>query len=154
MIQRIQTVFLLISSALISILFFIPLITFSGANGDFTLYTDKLIQIGGANSVTIGVEWPIFLMVGIMMLLPFVTIFLYKTLMLQIRFCVFSSILNALFYALYFYEGYLISGALESGYSVKVFPLILPALSIVFNIIALKRIAVDDMLLKSINRIR
>lgn len=153
MIQRIQTIFLLISSLLISVLFFVPLIGFSTPVGEFVLTADKLVQVG-VDEVMLGVEWPVLLIISIMFLLPFVTIFIYKQMLLQIRFCVFSSILNILFYALYFYEAYSIAETLNADYKVMIVPMIIPAVSVVFNILAQKRILMDHMLIKSLDRIR
>lgn len=152
MIQRIQTIFLLVSSLLISVLFFVPLIGFNTPVAEFILSADKFIQVGVAESI--GVEWPVLITVSIMFLMPFVTIFLYKQMLLQIRFCVFSSILNILFYALYFYEAYTVSDKIVGEYTVMIIPMVIPALSIVFNLLAQKRILMDHLLIKSLDRIR
>lgn len=149
MIQRIQTLLLIAVVFLISLLIFLPLATFSTPEASFLLKADSLADLMG-NSDAI-VVWPLFIMLIVMVIVPLVTIFLYKKRMLQIRLAIFSAVLEALFYILYFYECHTISQQLQAVCSYKIAALLIPVCTIVLNIIAIRKIGQDEMLIRSLN---
>ena len=90
-------------------------------------------------------------------LLAFVTIFLFKKRLLQIRLCFAQIVLqigSLVFIAYYAYHGYKSMGIFEfSGMSFGI-PAVFPLVSIIFTVLALRAIAKDERLVRSLNRIR
>ncbi len=155
MIQRIQTVYLLIVAGLFIALLFLPLgLVQSGS----ALYT---FDVSGLNTIAqpqqlIYPTWSVMAINAIIIMISFVIIFLYKKRILQMRLCVFNSILIICFCALFgFYIWYLgqqpefadIKLMLRLGAS---FPLI----SLVFNYLAIRAIGADEALVRSLERLR
>lgn len=150
MIQRIQTLFLLIAVCLISILLFLPLSTIATSDTQYLLQADGLINTMKENQAEL-VSWPLFIMICVMILVPFIAIFLFKKRMLQIRVLIFSSVLNALFYGLVFFEVSSLLKALPGAQVSYGWVLVCPAVAIVLNILAIRKIGQDEMLIRSLN---
>ncbi|MGL4293415.1 MAG: DUF4293 domain-containing protein [Bacteroidales bacterium] len=151
MIQRIQTLFLLLAVCLISVMLFVPLASFQMNDMTYLLKADALINTMKDNQAEL-VLWPLFIMLIIMVIVPVVTIFLYKKRMLQIRLCIFSSVLNALFYALFFYEITVVQKQMAGiQFVYQYWVLVIPAVAIFFNILAIRKIGQDEMLIRSLN---
>ena len=91
MIQRIQTLFLLAVSLLVGILLFVPLATVSFNDIIYKVKADSLVNMMNNGEAEI-MFWPLFILLIIMMMIPFATIFLFKKRLLQVRLTVFSSI--------------------------------------------------------------
>ena len=92
---------------------------------------------------------------SIMMMIPFATIFLFKKRLLQVRLTVFSSILDLSFYGLFIYEMFSISKVMEGAIFNYYYPaLAVPACCIILNLISIKKIMQDEILVKSYDRIR
>ena len=148
MIQRIQSVFLLIAAILCGITVFAPLAWF-GAEGEMAVLHAFVLE-QGASSEAMPV-WTGILLV-ITTLLPAVTIFLFKHRMLQVRLCITEAILciGALVMMAYTYFS---MGSEAASQGVK--PAIaLPAVALVFVLLAAKAIFRDEMLVRSLDRIR
>ena len=92
MIQRIQTLYLLIVTALVAVMLFAPLAWFAGQAGEYGLYAFSLRSADGTLAQPT-------LYLGILLAfaaaLPLVTIFLYRRRLLQIRLCVAEMVLLA-----------------------------------------------------------
>jgi hypothetical protein len=107
-------------------------------------------------------DWSLFTLLLIMMLVPLVCIFLYKRRWLQLRFLIFSSILNLLFYALFFFEkGQHTQWILtESGtqgpadITYNYILLAMPVLGVFCDVMAMRGVLRDIALLKSLERLR
>ncbi|MEG1585522.1 MAG: DUF4293 domain-containing protein [Bacteroidales bacterium] len=151
MIQRIQTLLLLVAVCLISVMLFLPLATFQVNDVVYLLKADALINTMKDNQPEL-VVWPLFIMLIIMILVPLVTIFMFKKRMLQIRLTIFSSILCVLFYGLFFYEISAIHKIINpSLISYNYWVLALPLVCIILNLLAIRRIGQDEMLIRSLN---
>lgn len=103
----------------------------------------------GADAVI--VVWPLFILLMVMVVVPFVTIFLYKKRILQSRIVIFNAILNVLFYIMYFYECSTIATQLQGTVSYKIPVLIIPVAVILLSVVAFRRIWQDEMLIRSLN---
>ena len=82
MIQRIQTLYMLIVTALMAVTLFAPLAWFAGEAGEFGLYAFSLKTAAGEAvqpTVYMGV------VLALACVLPFITIFLFKRRLLQLR---------------------------------------------------------------------
>jgi len=154
MIQRIQTVYLLVIVALITAMLFMPL---------------AIIQIGdmfysyngsGLNTMTTPPElvypaWALMALLIIIILTAFITIFLYKKRMLQIRLCVFNAILLIGFYGLFAFFLWKISSmpGIFRFSNVRL-ALSFPLISIILDYLAIRNIGSDETLVRSLDRLR
>lgn len=156
MIQRIQTIYLLLATALMSLTLFMPLATIWQGNEELVIRTFGV-------SGTLGFEAALPLYLGIVLaattLLPLVTIFLFKKRLVQIRLCVSEIVLllgSLAFVALYCYRiCSLVAEAIAGELNFTLgFASLMPVLSIILVVLAMRGIAKDEALVRSLDRIR
>lgn len=147
MIQRIQTLYLLISAILVAFLFALPFAEIV-KDGSIYLFNFKGILLDGMlkeNGMAISV------LIGIILALHGFAILSYKNRIRQIRVIVFSIlIMLGLFGMFFFFTYYTFSGAQISFKISMVFPLV----SIILDYLAIRSIGKDEALIRSIDRIR
>ena len=154
MIQRIQSLYLLIVVALMSVTLFAPIAMFTVASGEvFTLSAFSLASdMQSQSTIWMGI------LLSLATALPLVTIFLFKNRVLQVRLCAVEIVLLLgciAFMAIYFW----LSGAnaLEEavvehrhfGWSA-----IMPIVALVFTSLAARATFKDEILVRSLDRIR
>ncbi|MDD4516670.1 DUF4293 domain-containing protein [Massilibacteroides sp.] len=153
MLQRIQTVYLLLVAILMLIVVFFPLAVVQSGN---TLYS---FDVFGLNTLLGEKEliYPVrglFVLVVVILAVAMTTIFLFKKRLLQIRLTIFNTILLLGFYGLFAYLIYLFKGELSDfSYSLK-FAASFPAVCIVLNYLAIRNIGADEALVRSLDRLR
>ena len=156
MIQRIQTLHLLLATVLMSLTLFLPLATIWHGSEELTI---KAFGISG----TFGVDMPLPLYLGMVLsvatLLPFIAIFLFKRRLAQIRLCVSSIVLllgSAGFIALYCYRVCsLLQEIVTDDMNFTLgFASLMPVVSIIPVALAIRGIAKDEALVRSLDRIR
>jgi hypothetical protein len=147
MIQRVQTLYLLISAILVAFLFALPFAEIV-KDGSIYLFNFKGILLDGTlkeNGMAISV------LIGIILALHGFAILSYKNRIRQIRVIVFSIlIMLGLFGMFFFFTYYTFSGAQISFKISMVFPLV----SIILDYLAIRSIGKDEALIRSIDRIR
>lgn len=156
MIQRIQTLYLLLTFIGMLLLYFFPIATFIGGSEEFQIAlwgisstAEPGTQVVG--TIHMGILWLLAT------LLPLVNIFLYKFRWLQLRLCVVEIILLL---GMQIYIGFYIfsSRSVISGFevnSMKYSPVdVIPLIGIIFTILAFRGVVRDQTLIKSLNRIR
>ena len=155
MIQRIQTLYLLLATALMSLTLFLPLATiWQGGN-------EIIVKAWFADG-TEGFKVPLPLYLGIILsvatALPFITIFLFKKRMVQIRLCVSEIVLllgSAVFVALYCYRMCDVLAELMQNINFTLgFAALMPIVAIIPVALAIRGIARDEALIRSLDRIR
>lgn len=152
MIQRIQSVYLLIAAILMAVVVCSPLAVLAGANE--SLYLFKSMGVFNENTIVIYPSWGIAVCAAVSALCNFVTIFLYKKRKVQIKMSYISIVFIVLFYiafAVYLYTG---QTALDAAFSKVEYGLALPAISLILMVLALSKIKADERLVQSLNRIR
>lgn len=147
MIQRIQTIFILVAGLLIAALFVLPFAHIS---------VDEVIHIFNAKGISsdeilIFNGLPIMIFIGIITVLHFVIIFLYKKRIRQIRFLSFTIILLLGLFGMFFYFTY--AGFTEPKVAFKV-SVTFPILAIILDYLAIRAIGKDEALIRSMDRIR
>ncbi len=150
MIQRIQSLYLLISFGLIVSLFFIPFAELINEAGDSYLFLYRGLESGDK---MVFMVYPVAILQTIIAFVGLVTIFLYKRRVLQIRLTIFNMICMLGLMGLVFYNIYNQEQELNAvvGYSiVNVFPLI----AFIFDFMAMRAIRKDENLIRSMDRIR
>lgn len=150
MLQRIQTVFLLLASAAMLVASSAPLATFL-YNGDRVVFESMGIYLdGNLNDST----WGLFTVGAISSILALITVFLYRSRMLQIRLSIFNIVLMVGFY-LYFGLILFIMNPGDNLHFQKIgVGLIMPAIAIIFMILAIRKIGADEALVRSLDRLR
>ena len=162
MIQRRQTVYMLLTAILSALLLFMPLMSFN-ANGEVMRFTIFGIKNPiDTMSLSTTYTWPLVVLTVLMTAAPIVTIFLYKKRELQVRLCRLNMLVNMIFIGLVFiyYESDVMSVifAVENDiYSFDVAYFVgmaFPLVNLVLEILAIRGIKKDIELLKSVDRLR
>lgn len=155
MIQRIQTLYLLLATALMSLTLFLPLATiWEGGN-------EMVVKAFFADG-EMGFKAPLPIYMGIVLtaatLLPLVTIFLFKKRLVQIRLCVSAIVLllgSAGFIALYCYRLCDVLSEMFTNLNFTLgFASLMPVVTIIPIVLAIRGIAKDEALVRSLDRIR
>ena len=162
MIQRIQTIYLFVLTALMAAVLFTPLARFLGGTEEFRLMVFGVKSLEepaglGADSLYVVSTLYMGILVVLSTLLPLVNIFLYKRRWLQMRLCVVEIVLLIgvqIFVCYYIFKAWHSVAGFEIhsvSYSlVDIFPLI----GIVLAYMAMRGIIKDETLVRSLDRIR
>ena len=150
MIQRIQTVYLLIVTCVLITAMCLPMgyfVDVTGATGECAF---KALGVGvnGAFHST----WGLFGILMLSTIVAFATIFLYKNRMLQIRMSIFNSLLLVGYYIAFAAFYFALKNDVNSfriGWA-----LCLPLISIILNILAIRAIGRDEVMVKAADRLR
>jgi hypothetical protein len=152
MIQRIQSLYLLIATALMGVALLMPVATFTATTGEvFTLSAFSLSSAGLSQSTI----WMGILMVAATVL-PFITLFLFKRRMLQVRLCAVEIVLLLgciAFEAIYYY----LSGAnalAEVAHRQFGWAAIMPIIALILSAMAARATFKDEVMVRSFDRIR
>jgi hypothetical protein len=151
MIQRIQTVYLLVVAALSTLLLMIPLADLFGPKTPFFYYAIGIND--AATGASVYSTLPLFVLLIVTILLAILTIFQFKKRNLQIRLANINGALLLVFYALFFIYFLLIKDTLTVTLSLR-FVFVFPFISFIMNWLAIRSIKADEALVKSLDRIR
>jgi hypothetical protein len=147
MIQRIQTVFILVAELLVASLYTLKFADLS-VNGELHTFMANGI-FKGENLVFNGL--PIMALIGLIVFLHLVVIFIYKKRILQIRILVFTIVLLLGLFGMFFYFTY--AGFTEAKVAFKV-PVVFPIVAAILDFLAIRAIGKDEALIRSMDRIR
>ena len=139
MIQRIQTIYLLIVTILGALLCFYPM-------------AEVFFSYGEELRLAMGSTIPYSALIIIMPILSFATIFLYKKRILQMRLCSFNIVLNVLtilFSGLCIYIAYE-----QDSRLVMLWPSVIMPINIILLYLAARAIGKDEALVRSLDRLR
>lgn len=155
MIQRIQTVYLLIIVILSSLTLFFPMVSFMPKDIDLQpLYELKQMNLVGTGDVYSNLTtWTLFVLTLFIPLIALITIFLYKKRILQISLTVANMILMVGYYVLLAIAIWSISDKLNADWHVQ-FTVIFPLINIILAYLALRGIIKDEALVRSLDRLR
>ena len=157
MIQRIQSLFLLLAAIACILLFFFPVAYFFNETfGNYKFFITGIHSMDPDPKVQFSIWFvaPLFIITGISALLSIITIFLYKNRPSQLRLLAFNILFNILLVVLIFlfYAGK-IQGFTQTApaYQVGVF---FPLIALIFLVLANRWIRKDEALVKSADRLR
>ena len=148
MIQRIQSIFLLIVAALMITLIFMPLASFNTANASFEFMSYGVVSLGEPSFTAVTT------LLSLSGILAFISIFFYKKRPLQIRCCQFNFLLILAFYLVFFIYWWTIQNDLAAQSIALEASLTMPIAALILDYLAMKKIKQDDDLVKSMDRIR
>jgi len=147
MIQRIQTVYMLISAILLGLLFAFPFAEILH-NNELLVFNIRGI-IKGDELFANG--WPIALLIAILLGVHVFAIFQYKKRIRQIRLMTFAILSNiGLFGMFYFFTYYSFDGA-EISFKL---PVVFPIIAMILDYLAIRGIGKDEALIRSLDRLR
>lgn len=150
MLQRVQTLFLLLASAAMLIASMSPLAIFL-YNGDKAVFEALGVYLDGQlNDST----WGLFVIGAVSSVLALFTVFLYKKRMLQIRFSIFNLVLMVGFYLYFGFIVYTLASVETLQFQKVGVGIIMPVIAIIFTILAIRRIGADEAMIRSFNRLR
>ena len=147
MIQRIQTLYLLIIAALMAVTLFSGLAWFAGDAGELKTAEGELVQ----STVYMGV------LLALACALPLVTIFLFRRRLLQIRLCVVEMVLllgSLVMEGVYYFLSWRVFSDLTfhtQGFKPAI---VLPLVCLLFAYLAARAIFRDELLVRAADRIR
>lgn len=147
MIQRIQSVYVLVSALLVAALMKLKFADLMVNNELYTFVARGIYN--GEEMIFDGLA--IFIFIPLIALLHFVVIFLYKKRILQIRILVFTIILLLGLFGLFFYFTY--TGFNDVKVAFKV-PIVFPVVAAILDFLAIRAIGKDEALIRSLDRIR
>lgn len=151
MIQRIQTIYLLIVVILTGFCLSSSLFTFELNSDIFALTPYKLSNEAG---ITLKSTHSLSTLFHLIFTLGIVSIFLYKKRMLQIRLSIFGAILNLGTYALMAYYFFTFSKDMNLSMGSLKIGAIFPVINIIMLILAIRSIGKDEAMVRSLDRIR
>ncbi len=154
MIQRIQTVYLLLSSVLIFLVFMFPLSELLVDENLLFIYRYRGIYelVDNAEVLTIA-STPLAILFGIILIIGLISIFLFKNRMLQMRLSIFNIVLMLGSIGLTYYYIYIAFNELNTTVHYS-FAAIFPLISAILTYLAFRAIKKDEKLVKSLDRIR
>ena len=154
MIQRIQSLFLLVSMILCGILFFTPFSECLSVTGQlYELTCRGLFHLTSSGKEAISINLALTAFLVVIFVFHLTSIFLYKNRIRQIRFVVASIILLIAYWAIIIYLGYSFSNALKLSMEIK-FSTSLFLIAAIFDYLAIHFIRKDEALVRSVDRIR
>ncbi len=154
MLQRIQTVYLLIALILSILMIFFPLLEINHDMIDYQLRFRGLVEVAEKGNTLVQIH--VFLS-AIMVIIPFLTlltIYAFKHRIVQIRVAIFNAALMLGYYALYFLIRHTIIQQFPGAATHITWPIIIPAINVILTILAIIAISKDEVLVRSLNRLR
>lgn len=161
MIQRIQSLFLLCTTIVTGLMFFMPVASVIAPDHHiYEFYTTKVIQIGNTPEF-ITWNWMSLILNAVITALAFLTIFIHKkksktvkpTLLLQLRLCFTNVVLQLGLIVLMWLQVRQIAQKTGADWSAEL-SFIFPLIGVIFTWLAIRGIIKDIALLKSFDRIR
>jgi hypothetical protein len=151
MIQRIQTLYLLLAQLMIFAMLFMPLAHFIKPDGE----TYQLIWYGiiSSGKELVIYAYPLAILMVVIMLLYVVILFLYKNRVVQMRVCIYNMLLLVGLMVLIWYYNHQAGKEFQVERFFKI-PALFPVVSAFLTYLAFRAIRKDEWLVRSIDRIR
>lgn len=152
MIQRIQTLYLLVATAFMAVAMFSPIAVFNVGTEEFSLSAFSLSGAGESRSTM----W-LGILLAAATVLPLVTIFLFKRRQLQIRLCAAELVLligSLVFIGIYYWLSNRMFDDIDTTHERLAIGALMPLLSVIAVWLAMRAIFRDEMLVRSLDRIR
>lgn len=154
MIQRIQSIFLLVSSILMGIFLTTPIARFITNNQEnIILQASGFKNIANQNEL-LNATTPLLILCIIILLISLISIFLFKKRILQIRLCIYNILLNIGLIGLFVF--YYLNFINNHDISEKMFTIFtpVPLANIILLILAFRGIRKDEVIVKAYDRLR
>ncbi|MEA3317776.1 MAG: DUF4293 domain-containing protein [Bacteroidota bacterium] len=153
MIQRIQSIFLLIAAVLMGLIFFYPIADLLSSESQLYVYAYNGLQIANQEHDLYLKIIPSIVLLSVIVFISFASIFLYKKRIIQMRINLFNIILTIGYMGLSYYYINIFSKQLEAVVSYNICA-IFPAFAILLTFFAIRAIGKDEALIRSMDRLR
>jgi len=154
MIQRIQTLYLIVAALLVAALFFVPFAELTGKDGAYYLFNISGINVvSSGSSTSLDNAMPVLVLVCLSLIMVVLSIFLFKNRISQIRISYISISFLFGLKALMYYYTWSSNNVPIGGLHSKIYAT-LPLIAAISVFLAIRNIRKDENLVKSIDRIR
>lgn len=156
MIQRKQSIFLLLAAIALGLLHYFPLATFIGDKDSLVLYVFKVISLVPDHVPALPEYFifPLLIINALIIVLTLVTIFLFKNRMSQLNLLRISLILLMIMIGGFFFYYVNILEKASGGLTAYDIGAYMPLVAFVFYILAYRGIMSDEKLVRSADRLR
>ncbi len=148
-IQRIQSVYLLIAAILMAVFAFFPALAFTFGDRDFVYGALEAGRVGFTH-----IDPLMLTLIIIITLFALIDIFLFKNLQRQMTFCFVTVIIGLAMLVAIAIEAFVIKGRIGINNVMPQWPLVLPILSLLFLMLAHKAMSRDKKALRDADRLR
>ncbi len=151
MIQRIQTVYLFLATVCAVACLCMPVGHFHQegiAIADF-----HNLWLSMADGSRVYAPWAMFVLLLLVAVVSFLAIFLYKRRMLQVRLTLFGSLLLTGYYIVFGVFVYLFKSRYEADFTLS-WTMAFPAVALILQYLAFRGIMKDELIVRSLNRLR
>lgn len=152
MIQRIQTIYLLVATILLGSIFVFPFAELLSSDGQLFIFNFNGLSIDNEEGLYL-LTVPTIILLIVIVLIPFISIFLYKKRVLQMRANSLNIFLMLGYLGLNYYYIQNFSKQLEGVVSYQITS-IFPFITVILTYLAIRSIGKDEALVRSMNRIR
>ncbi len=152
MIQRIQSLYLLLALALMVSIFFLPIAELLDSAEINYIYSYRGLMIE-ENGEMLYHSVPTIILLSVIVLISFVSIFLFKKRVLQMRINSFNIFIMIGYIGLNYYYIQNFQKQLDAIVSYEL-PMIFPLLAAILTYLAIRAIGKDEALIRSMDRIR
>ena len=153
MLQRIQTLYLLIVVIALALMFFFPVAQVNIPEGKIYEFFIYGISANGAGAKALSINWTSVAIVSILILNSLITIFMFKKRLIQVRLTILNifMMLGSIFLLWYNISNQAETVEADVRY---LMPMIIPIICIVLSYLAIRAIGKDESLIRSMDRIR
>lgn len=151
MIQRIQTIYLLLSIIALSVCMCLPVGTFVLQDKSVAEFMNLGIKMNGVTQDAS--SWGMFAILLLASIIGLGTIFLFRNRILQIRMTVFGSVLLIGYYITFAVFTMVLKSRMDAQYQLG-WALCLPLIAIILNYLAIRAIGKDEVMVKAADRLR
>jgi hypothetical protein len=154
MIQRIQTVFLFISTLLTLSMIFTPVSEIRLIDGEILrFYSISQKDITSPVNL-VHSRFPILVLLSVVAAVSFLCIFFYKKRLLQMRLCIYNILMLALICGLILFNYYILQKIISVASPQFFLIIIIPVVNMLMLFLAYRAIHKDELLVKSNDRLR
>ena len=150
MIQRIQSVYLLLVAILLVVALCIPVGSYLCPNGYEAGSTNLGVRMEDGSLLS---SWGMFAILLLSAIVALGTIFLFRNRILQIRMTIFNSLLLVGYYLAFVAFLFVFRSRLDASFHLS-WGLCLPFVSLVLNYLAIRAIGKDEVLVRAADRLR
>ncbi len=156
MIQRVQSIYLLLVVILMSFLVFKPFAEVALQDGQVAIYYAYAVKkyVTQDHSELVIRTLPLIFMVCLVGLISFMNIFQFNRRIIQMRVCVLNMLLMAGLMILMFFYYYMVKSSLQVESHALKLPVIFPVIGIILTLLAYRKIHEDEMLVRSYDHLR
>ena len=152
MIQRIQSVFLFASLCFLVPMFFVPVAELVYQTGEILAFNlTGFHPTDAETTIRNDKQYSIMVFTILICALNLVTIFLYKTRLLQIRLCIYNILLLLGLTGVIFFVLFNVQGVETVSFRL---PVVFPVISVILHFLAFRAIRKDHLMVEALSRLR